>query len=175
MPPQSSAARTVAQRLIARADPPTVPGGEGVSADVPRAAAQVAAADRVCRVVADELSRWFGQYGVHALLTRALAEARASHPALATVRVRAPGEPCLEGLADAERAHGAGATSEGVTALLAALIDLLGRLIGEDMAVNLVSEVMVLPALDAAAAAKSHVEPGAEPGEREATDARGAP
>lgn len=122
----SDGALDVARRLFAR----ELRGG----ADD---AAVVEAAERVCARVADGLSRWFGPYGSLALITRALVRARAHHPALAGVAATAAHPPCLTGLAESARAHGAKATAEGVVAVLAALAELIGRLIGDDLAASL--------------------------------------
>lgn len=84
---------------------------------------------------------------MQALLTRALAKARDGHAALEHIQVRGPEEPpFFDGLEDAALAHGAGAVIAGIEATLAALIDLLARLIGEDMAVDIVSQVTTHPA-----------------------------
>lgn len=102
----------------------------------------VATAACVVEDLAHALARWFGPYGTHALLTRALTQARRDHPVLAAVRLGAPLAPVLDGVDDAARAHGAAAVTEGVTALLAAAIGLLGRMTGEDMALHLVERRM---------------------------------
>ena len=47
----------------------------------------VAAAERVLQRMHEHLARWFGPDGIHALLSRALAEARDAHPALADVQI----------------------------------------------------------------------------------------
>lgn len=151
MPSSSPAAQALARRLLARAGTATAP--EATPAANPKAdrveaaapADPVAAAERAARELAQELARSLGPYGVHALLTRALAQARGDHPALAAVRVRAPDAFGLEGLAAATQPHGAGAVTAGVAAVLAALIDLLGYVIGDDMAVNLVSQLTMHP------------------------------
>ena len=136
MPPTSPAANAAARRLLSAASAPPASGD---------ARDPVAAADRVSADLADALARWFGPYGYHALLTRALAEARAEHPVLESVRIRTPLLPGLDGLADAAQTHGAAAVADGVVGLLAAVIDLLGRMIGEDMALPLVERSMEAP------------------------------
>jgi hypothetical protein len=98
----------------------------------------VAAAERVCVRVTTGLSGWFGPYGSHALITRALATARATHPVLAEVTISE--EPCLSGLSDTARAHGAPAAAEAIVAVVAALGDLLARLIGDDLAIGLLEQ-----------------------------------
>jgi hypothetical protein len=99
-------------------------------------------ADRVCRRVSDELCRWIGRDGCHALFTRALATAQTEggHPVLDTVRTSARSVYCLDGLTDSAARHGAAAATEGAAAVLSALIELLGRLIGEDMALSLLEQ-----------------------------------
>lgn len=138
MPPNSPTAWVVARRLLAPAGAPSSPTSEARDASDP-----ATTADRLLQVLAEELSRWFGPYGYHALLARALAETRDRHPVLAVVRIRSATEPWLAGLPEAAQLHGADAVTEGVATLLTALIDLLGRVIGEDLAVNLVSRAMM--------------------------------
>jgi hypothetical protein len=98
----------------------------------------VNAAERICVRVTTGLSRWFGPYGSHALITRALATARVTHPVLAEVTMSE--EPCLTGLSNAARAHGAPAASEAIVAVVSALGDLLARLIGDDLAIGLLEQ-----------------------------------
>jgi hypothetical protein len=102
----------------------------------------VVAAERAAEELAHVLARWFGPYGTHALLTRALGQARRGHPALETAHLGAPLAPALGRLAEAAALHGPGAVTEGVLALLAASVTLLGRMIGEDMALQLVERRM---------------------------------
>ena len=90
--------------------------------------------------MSENLSRWVGIEGSNALVARALARARADHPALSNVRYTSQSAVCLDGLAESARLHGAGAATDGVVAILTALIDLLGRLIGEDLAMRLVEQ-----------------------------------
>ncbi|MEO7456550.1 MAG: hypothetical protein ABIY52_09840 [Gemmatimonadaceae bacterium] len=106
--------------------------------------ATIVAAEQVCTVVTAGLSRWFGAYGSHALVTRALASVQASHPALRGVAMTEA--HCLVGLAESASAHGAMATREGVVAMFAALADLLGRLIGDELALSLLQQSATLPA-----------------------------
>jgi hypothetical protein len=149
MTPNSAAARELAERLLASGGP-RPPAEEG--------AGPLAAAGRVDRHLAAELSRWFGPYGYHALLTRAIAQARTEHLALAMVRAGPPETPSIDGLADAAQAHGAPATLAGVTAVLATLIELLGRLIGADLAMTFIDRTIVAMAPATAADATT---PGA--------------
>jgi len=85
-----------------------------------------------------ELSRWVGSDGCHALFTRALAEARAEHPALQQIRLRARSDPYVDGVAETIIARGEPATADALEAMLVRLVELLGRLIGDDMATKLI-------------------------------------
>lgn len=102
--------------------------GEGVA----RAAAEA------CGHVYDALSRWVGRDGCHALFTRALAQGRADHPALDHIRLQARAEPYVEGIAETITAHGDVVGAQALEAMLARLVELLGRLIGDDMAMKLI-------------------------------------
>jgi hypothetical protein len=84
------------------------------------------------------LGRWIGVMGYRALLDRALGLARAEYPALAGLSCHG-GEEEPE-VAAAVRAHGAAEVAAGMVAVVAVLIDLLGRIIGEEMALRLVEQ-----------------------------------
>ena len=127
MTSQSTAATDAARRLWARAV-----GDTTAPEDV------AAAAERMCTQLRTGLGRWIGADGYRALLNRALGLARAEHPALG-------GLPCLggdvPGTTAVVRAQGAGAVAAGLVALVAALIELLGRIIGDEMALRLVEQI----------------------------------
>ena len=78
--------------------------------------------------------------------------AQADYPALATVRYSPQSAVCLERLAESARIHGADAAADGVAAILTALIELLGRLIGPDIAMRLVEQSVPADASDRARA-----------------------
>ena len=121
------AAREIARRLISSRRSERK-GGDTV------ARTTAAACDTLYR----ELSRWVGSDGCHALFTRALAETRTDCPALAQIQLRARSEPYIDGVAETIMAHGDPATAEALESMLARLIELLGRLIGDDMAMKLI-------------------------------------
>jgi hypothetical protein len=91
-----------------------------------------------CDKLYRELSQWVGPDGCHALFTRALAQARTDHPALEQIHLHARSDPYIDGVAEAIMAHGDPATADGLEAMLVHLIELLGRLIGDDMATKLI-------------------------------------
>lgn len=124
--------------------------------------AMVAAAERVCTLMPAGMSRWFGPYGSHALMTRALARAAADHPALATVTVDATRNPCLVGLSESATIHGAEAAIAGAVAMLTALATLIGRLIGDDLAGQILEQSLTSPSTADAVAATT---PAAASGE----------
>jgi hypothetical protein len=121
------AATDAARRLWARA------GGDDTAPEE-----VAAAADRMCAQLRVGLGRWIGAEGYRALLERALGLARVEHPALGSLS-------CLGGdgtmIMAAVRAHGAGEVATGLMALVATLIDLLGRIVGEEMGLRLVEHV----------------------------------
>lgn len=122
--------REIARRLIdSRRQDPT--GAETAA----RAAASA------CDQLYHELSRWVGVDGCHALFMRALAQARTEppeHPALAQIQLHPRSEPHIEGLAATIMAFGDAATAEAFESVLVRLVELLGRLIGDDMATKLI-------------------------------------
>jgi hypothetical protein len=125
--PTSTAATEAAQRLWARAA-----GDSSAPADV------TAAAERMCAQLRAGLGRWIGAQGYRALLERALSQTRPEHPALGGLSCLAEYEPVPE---TAVRAQGPGDMGAGLVALVAALVDLLGRIVGEEMAVRLVEQI----------------------------------
>lgn len=121
------AARQTARRLISARR-------SGLAGRDSAARAAAAACDDLYR----ELSRWVGPDGCHALFMRALAQARTEYPALGQVQLHARSEPYIDGVAEAIMAHGDPATAEALESMLVHLVELLGRLIGDDMAMKLI-------------------------------------
>jgi hypothetical protein len=125
--PSLPPAREIARRLIERA---AVDGGGS------RSAAQAAVA--ACDHLYQELSRWVGADGAHALFTRALVHAKTDHPLLEKIQLRARSEPYLDGVVEAIEAYGATATAEALESMLVGLIEVLSRLVGDDMAMKMI-------------------------------------
>jgi len=96
-----------------------------------------AAAARTCTELYTGLNRWIGTMGYRILFDRALALARAEHPALG-------GLECLGGdqlvTTATQPVDGAADVAAGMVALVAILVELLGRIVGEEMAVRLVEQ-----------------------------------
>lgn len=129
MSAETPSARELTRRLVAReAARDSSPDGAAVAVH--------AAGERAYRV----LSRWLGSTGADVLFARALAQARIEHPALSGIRLRVQPEPGVEGVRESIAIHGADAVAAGLEALLVALLQLLGRLVGEDMATRLVEQ-----------------------------------
>jgi hypothetical protein len=101
------------------------------------------AAVSACEHLYRELSTWVGPDGCHALFTRALAQAQAEHPALGQIQLRARSEPYIDGVAATIMAYGDAATAEAFESVLAHLVELLGRLIGDDMAMKLIERSLL--------------------------------
>lgn len=98
----------------------------------------VLAANRVAGQLRTGLGRWIGVEGYRALFGRALVVAQTEHPVLGgLLRRDEPGAPDTAG---AVTRYGAEAMAAGMVALLVALIELLGRVIGDEMAVRLVTK-----------------------------------
>jgi hypothetical protein len=77
--------------------------------------------------------------GYHALIDRALLLVRAEHPALGSLSCHGGDEPVTTA---AVRAHSAAEMTAGMVVLVATLIDLLSRIVGEEMAVELVNQAV---------------------------------
>jgi len=118
----------IARRLLAREGPGSKDKPEMVGA----------ALQRSCLRVSESLRDSMGEDGRNALLVRALARTEADHPALKNVVRINEGSIHLDGVVASVEAHGVAAVTAAIEALLAALTDLLARLIGEDMAVRLI-------------------------------------
>ncbi len=134
LPQGQSPNRQLARRLI---EARRSERSEGDS--VARAAAS--ASDRLYR----ELSRWVGLDGCYALFSRALAHAGTELPALGQIQIRARAQPHIDGVAETIMARGDSATAEALESMLAGLAELLGRLIGEDMAMKLIERSLAAP------------------------------
>jgi hypothetical protein len=109
----------------------------GAAGDTTEPEDVAAAAARLCAQLSAGLGRWIGSEGYRALLDRALALARAEHPALGSLSYDRGEQPVTP--ADV-RAHGPSKVAAGMVALVATLIELLGRMVGEEMAVRLVEQ-----------------------------------
>jgi hypothetical protein len=96
------------------------------------------AAASACEDLYRELSRWVGVDGCHALFTRALSQARIEHPGLTPIQLQAGSELYIDGLAATIMACGDAGTAEALESMLVRLLELLERLIGDDMATKLV-------------------------------------
>jgi hypothetical protein len=125
--PKSTIAGEAARRLWARA-----------AGDTGTPEAVAAAAERTSAELRAGLARWIGAEGYRALLDRALVLVRPEHPALG-------GLPGFGGDGPAPAAaggpHGAREVAAGLEALVATVIELLGRIIGDEMAVRLVEQI----------------------------------
>jgi hypothetical protein len=127
MTQRSAAATEVARHIWQRAV-----GDSSTSEDVAVAATGLSIELRA------GLTRWVGAMGYRALIDRALLLARAEHPALGSLSYTGGEEPVTPG---AVRAYSPAEVGAGMVALVAALVELLGRIIGEEMAVRLVEQI----------------------------------
>ena len=125
--PDLPPARLLAQRLI---DLSRRPANAGMT----RAAAAALAGERLHQA----LSRWIGIEGCHALFSRARAEEQVGNPPLVVLLLRARSAPYIEGVAESVAEYGETSTANAIEAMLVSIIDVLGRLIGVDMATNLI-------------------------------------
>lgn len=127
MPGDLPPARRIAQRLI-----------KGRGSQRPGEPTPARAAAAACTHLYRELSRWVGPDGCHALFTRARAQALAEHPALQEIQLRSRSEPYIDAVAETIMAHGDAATAVALERMIVHLVELLGRLIGDDMAEKLI-------------------------------------
>ena len=127
-------ARELARGLVTR-EPANDRARQGLAGDA------ASLAKRACESAFRGLSRWIGPSGSHALLARALAEVKAEHLALATVRIAGGSNLSLEGVDESVEAHGAVQVAAGLEETLALVIDLLIGLIGADLTAQLLDQV----------------------------------
>lgn len=92
----------------------------------------------LCTRVTDNLRDTMGVEGSTALVARAIARTEGAHPCLALIERRDGREIHLDGVAAALETHGHAAVDAAITALLTTLVEILGRLIGEDMAMRII-------------------------------------
>jgi len=122
-----SPARQIALRLIE---------GQQLNRTAADTTAHVTAA--ACDKLYKDLTQWVGPDGCHALFARALAQARREHEALEQIQLRPGVEPYMDAVAETIIAHGDDTTADALSSMLVTLIELLGRLIGDDMATKLI-------------------------------------
>ena len=126
-------AREIAQRLMAKASDR---GGRRASSS------ETLAARTACETAHDGLVRWLGPGGTRALFARAFADAEPDHPILEQLHKRYGQSGNLaeaaKSLPDADDSKALGAA---LNAVLVALLELLGRLVGQDMAERIVEPI----------------------------------
>lgn len=98
------------------------------------------AARSACERLYEQLLPWFGVAGCDALFRRALAEAQATRPAMAKVRLRGVADGLFAGIDDATAEHGADAVAAGLHTMHANLLELLSRMIGADLSARILAQ-----------------------------------
>jgi hypothetical protein len=127
MPPALVSAQLLAKRLI---DRETSTG----NADTSKASAVALAGEGLYRAI----SRWIGSDGCHALFTRARAQEQPANRALDSIQLRPRHDPYITGVDDSIGEYGDDATANAIESMIVGMIELLGRLIGVDMATSLI-------------------------------------
>ncbi|HET7372459.1 MAG TPA: hypothetical protein VFJ20_03715 [Gemmatimonadaceae bacterium] len=118
----------LARRILAH-DARTVGNG------TPEAAASVL--QQACTRVTDVLRESMGDAGCTALLARAFAHTERAYPPLKDLRRPGDNGVRLDGIAASADKHGIEDVTAAIEALITAVIDILTRLIGEDMTIQL--------------------------------------
>ena len=119
------------------------PTSSRIAAGLVAAAPRASGSDPTNRVVDAlaltwvNLCRYLGTTGCHALFSRALRDATRANSAIEKITIKAERTFAITGISDSIRVHGADETAAGLTSLLESVIDLLGRLIGEQLAMKL--------------------------------------
>jgi hypothetical protein len=126
MPHNSASATEAARRLWVR-----------YAGDEATAAGLATDSERLFSELGTRVARWVGAEGFRVLSGRALRQAQAARPALGDL------PDCgrdVGAVVSAVRTHGAPKVAVGMITVIATLIELLGRIIGEEMAVRLVEQ-----------------------------------
>jgi hypothetical protein len=126
--PQPPISLQIARRLLALE---AAQGNEGEPERVG------AALQRTCLRVSETLRDSMGEGGSNALLVRAFLRSEGDHPLLKNIYRLNGGTLHLDGVVASVEAHGVSGVTTAIEALLAALFDILSRLIGEDMTIRL--------------------------------------
>lgn len=117
----------IARRLLANDTTPGTTDAEVVAVGL----------RKTCARVSGTLRNSLGVDGCNALLVRALTRTEAAHPLIRELRRNSDGGVSFDVLVTSVDVHGVGPVTAAIEALLAALVDILIRLIGEDMTVRL--------------------------------------
>jgi hypothetical protein len=100
------------------------------------------------------LSRWIGSDGCHALFTRARAQQQPANPPLESVQLSPRHDPYITGVEESIGEYGNDATADAIESMVVGMIELLGRLIGVDMATSLIERSLSESANDNSAPEK---------------------
>jgi hypothetical protein len=119
----------LARRLLAQDLEPGISNPELVAVGLRKTCARTSAA----------LRNVLGADGCSALLVRALARTQGRHPLIADLRRSSEANVSFDGLVKSVDEYGVVPVAAAIQALLAALIDILVRLIGEEMTVRLIA------------------------------------
>jgi hypothetical protein len=106
----------------------------------------VSALHRACAAAVLNMKHSIGDDGCNALLSRAFAGTEAAHPLAAKLRDSTAFITSRERLSAAVVAHGGTAVEAAVEHLLAGLIAILARLIGDEMAIRVIDRDAIPPA-----------------------------
>ena len=120
-------ARQLAKRLV---DRETSTGNSNTT----RASAAALAGEGLYRA----LSRWIGSDGCHALFTRARAQEQSANLPLDSLQLSPRHDPYITGVPESIGEYGDDATADAIESMIVGMIELLGRLIGVDMATSLI-------------------------------------
>jgi hypothetical protein len=129
---RSSVASEVARRILAR---DALASEHETESATPETA--TLALRRSCARVTGALRNSMGDAGCAALLARALARTVGAHPVLKDLHGRADEGIRLDRIAASADAHGIDSVTAAIEALIGALVDILTRLVGDDMAIRL--------------------------------------
>ncbi len=92
--------------------------------------------------VFQNLSRWIGIDGCHALFMRARAQEAAKHLPLELLQLTPRAKRYVTGIPEAGAAYGDAVTANAIKSMLSSTVSLLARLIGADIAANLMERTL---------------------------------
>lgn len=127
--PELSSSVQLARQLLAHETAPGTSDPEMIAAGL----------RKTCARTLITLRNALGVDGCNALLVRALIRTEAQHPLISDLRRSSEGNISFDGLVKSVGDHGVVPVTAAIEALLAALIDILVRLVGEEMTVRLIA------------------------------------
>lgn len=106
-------------------------------AHVPPGGDKVTVAAQAVHTAAEALAEFLGLDGTRAVFDRAFELVAAQNPVLKTVELKTVPTVNISGVVEAIELHGENASASALEQLLSTVVEVLGRLMGEDLAIRI--------------------------------------